>query len=642
MHKNELCGEVPTSFNATNLPALTELRLDNNHLSTSDVNVIDFLNTLESDWENSQTESDLCPIAESIEEPVVEPVVPVEKPVEPIVEPVKPVVEPPVQTGTDCSDDQTASDSCSTQVFGYTSPVFTASGPYSISGPYSTAKNANHDIIVGNVDANNGVAGAVADVDIIYIIIDGNINNVFAINNDTGVITVNDNTQLDREKIPNYTLQVEANNGHKKATIAVDIAVKKMSFEEASSSLGNRLISGWIGVTNYANHVNQCNASGTLSCNASGKTISDLKLSEVKKGGSLTGVVIDSTLTNNGLLSNITVAPEGIVTGGKITSYTTNEGQMNDFEFVGASITGANEKGEFVGTLGGTIHNNSKIGGSFENIHLAPETHIIGGILEKTIIGDTEKPAILENLHIKPKSNVSNVILQEDVTYGEDTSFNNVEFKAKQVQQVTLSGEIKGNSTTLENVTIKSPSTLSNVIIGNKVKFEDDDITFGENVTFSVHNEYMESHNITPLPVLGNATNSLTSITGGVLVDNEFKAKATFESGTDVKIAANLLVDPRHIGKSATIWVTVNYTDRNGLERSYMLNNEGQLTLWNGDFANILPFQKQTNLASVQHLDIWDTAIIADGKLEVLTGYQLTDGTVVYSPDNFIEFEATE
>jgi len=130
-------------------------------------------------------------------------------------------------------------------------------------------------------------------------------------------------------------------------------------------------------------NVNQCNTFGTLSCNANGKTISDLKISEVKKGGNLVKAVIDSTLTNNGLLSYITVAPEGIVTGGKITSYTKNEGQMNDFEFVGASITGANEKGEIVGTLGGTIHNNSKIDGSFENIHLAPETHIIGGILEK-------------------------------------------------------------------------------------------------------------------------------------------------------------------------------------------------------------------------------------------------------------------
>ncbi len=269
---------------------------------------------------------------------------------------------------------------------------------------------------------------------------------------------------------------------------------------------------------------------------------------------------------------------------------------------------------------------------------------------KKTIIGDTEKPAILENLHIKLKSNVSNVILQENVTYGKDITLTDVEFKAKKVQQVILNGNIKGNSTILENVTIKSPSTLSNIIIGNKVKFEDDDITLGENVTFSVHNKYMESHNITPLPVLGNAievdidgnvTNSFTSMTGGVLVDNEFKTKAIINSDTNVKIAANLLVAPKHTNKSANILVIVNYINSDGLEQAYMLSKNGQTTPWDGSFNNIKVFQQLT-LAPVQHLDIWNSKLDLAGKLEIITGYQLTDGTIVYSPESFIEVELTE
>jgi len=66
-----LCGEVPSSFSATNLPALTNLNLANNFLSASDVNVISFLDNDKfapgwtRGWETQQTPTDepSCPNA---------------------------------------------------------------------------------------------------------------------------------------------------------------------------------------------------------------------------------------------------------------------------------------------------------------------------------------------------------------------------------------------------------------------------------------------------------------------------------------------------------------------------------------------------------------------------------------------------
>jgi len=55
---NQLTGDIPSSFIATNLPNLTYIRLECNQLTASDTNVVTFLNGLNSVWTN-QGES--CP-----------------------------------------------------------------------------------------------------------------------------------------------------------------------------------------------------------------------------------------------------------------------------------------------------------------------------------------------------------------------------------------------------------------------------------------------------------------------------------------------------------------------------------------------------------------------------------------------------
>ncbi|HHB93226.1 MAG TPA: hypothetical protein ENK59_08460 [Thioploca sp.] len=392
--------------------------------------------------------------------------------------------------------------------------------------------------------------------------------------------------------------------------------------------------------------IHDCNTSGTLNegCNANGKTITDLKIDE---NGELVHGVIDTTLENNGRLSNVTVTEKGSTTGGKVTGYVKNLGLMTDFEFVGGDFSGANENDEVTGTIAGLILNNSTVG-SLADIYLAPNTHITGGILEKQIIGDSEQPAILERLHIKSKSRVSNVIVEESVTYSEDVTFTNTTFKTKLVRKAILKGRINGTHfketyTKLESVTIRSQSIISNMVIGDNVKFEEG-VILGENVSFAIHEKYMQTHNITSLPMFGKSiimkgkttSTSFAKLTGGASENGGvFKRKITIKRRSPVTIKSNLLVDIRHIGKQADILVVAIYESK-----FYMLNSDGKPISWNGNLDELIAFQN-TRLRTVQQLDIWNAPLDIVGSVKVYVGYRL-ENEIVYSPENVIEISFTE
>ena len=94
------------------------------------------------------------------------------------------------------------------------SPVFTASGPFSINE--NTATSAT---VIANVDANDG-DGGIADAGITYSItsgntdVDGDLTAPFAINPTTGAITVTDSGDLNREQIASFALMVTASDGN--------------------------------------------------------------------------------------------------------------------------------------------------------------------------------------------------------------------------------------------------------------------------------------------------------------------------------------------------------------------------------------------------------------------------------------------
>jgi hypothetical protein len=144
----------------------------------------------------------------------------------------------------------------------------------------------------------------------------------------------------------------------------------------------------------------RCPTEGWLDwvCNAQWQTLHNL---EIGIHGILSSGILEGTINNQGWVSNLIIKPQSLVIGGVVTGYITNQGQMIDFEFVGMSVKG--------GTLSGTIRNNSLVGGYFQDVHLAANTHIRGGKLRGDIIGDINAPALLEDLVIAEGSRLVGV-----------------------------------------------------------------------------------------------------------------------------------------------------------------------------------------------------------------------------------------
>ncbi|OQW94250.1 MAG: hypothetical protein BWK79_06860 [Beggiatoa sp. IS2] len=146
------------------------------------------------------------------------------------------------------------------------------------------------------------------------------------------------------------------------------------------------------------------------SCDANFQTIGTL---EVTERGYLANAIIEGDLTNQGWVANLHVKSTATVTGGTITGYLENEGLISDFQFRGRAIVG--------GTLGGVIHNTSVVGGYFQDVYLAANTQITGGLLTGEIIGDCAAPAVLDNVRILRGSHLvcvalgKRVVLEENV-----------------------------------------------------------------------------------------------------------------------------------------------------------------------------------------------------------------------------------
>ena len=423
--------------------------------------------------------------------------------------------------------------------------------------------------------------------------------------------------------------------------------------------------------------VHDCLKSGGLQfvCNAGNKVIT---FHEVAENAHLSKGILESHLSNKGLISNLTITPKGSVKGGKVSGYTQNEGLIEDIEFVGASLTGKNAEGEIVGTLGGKIILSSEIGGVVEDVWLAPNTHIVGREIRKLgskttrqrlggiIRGDRSKPAILERVHIEAFSEVSNVIVEENVTYGEGVTFTDVEFRTPVVREVSLSGHIKGsrfkeNYTQLESVTIRSESVISNVVIGEHVVFEDE-VRLGENVSFSVHERYMETHHIEALPDLtglaaidkfGYGISTLAKLQGGTRLGGikgsngeSYRRQKTFKGHEreKVEVFGNVLTDVRHVGQKADILVVAAYTPPGALSPTfYRLNQEGRPLIWEGAMSSLIPFRANVSLAPVMPVQIWNKPLDILGKVQVYLGYRLKgSGELVYSQAEVIEMVFTE
>jgi hypothetical protein len=258
-------------------------------------------------------------------------------------------------------------------------------------------------------------------------------------------------------------------------------------------------------------------------------------VTEVKASGHLANGTLNSTLTNQGWVSNITITAKGKLVGGVVTGYIKNEGVMMDFVFKGASIIG--------GTLGGTIQNTSTIKGFFKDVTLLANTQITGGVLKDTIQGDKKAPALLEQLTIKAGSHLSGVKLGKRV----------------KVEKGAVVDETTGEDTPTPPTPTVTLSTLGQA---------------------------------TATDAKGKPVTTQTQMAGGISLDGKtFKPTGEAKQLSDsVDLNGRIQADPAHVKQTVKVFVTLTYqASKDSEEKFYFkLSGAGGLLPWTeGDLASL-------------------------------------------------------
>jgi Leucine-rich repeat (LRR) protein len=336
--------------------------------------------------------------------------------------------------------------------------------------------------------------------------------------------------------------------------------------------------------------LNPCSNQGVANrvCNTQEQIFTDLI---VESNGSIANGTVTGTLNNSGLVSNLTIEPTGILIGGTVTGSIHNQGQMIDFEFVGIEIRG--------GTLGGTIYNNSLIGGTFKDVHFAPNAHIIGGRLQGKLSGDAKAPALLENLTIAADSQLTyvtigeNVILAKGVTLGEGVTFINPD---------------------------DDPRNLPPEVVSPPICYTN--LPLLETSAFNLQ---------------GQSVDTLTQINGGISVNQAaFQAQVTQKLSDSVFVIGQLCPDLQHVGQAAELLVYVEYLPLNSPKSQsyyYMLNDQEKILPWDDNLANLVTFQTIV-LKATQPLLIYRDKFPVSGWLSIYFGYRLpTSGLIVVNRD---------
>jgi len=102
-------------------------------------------------------------------------------------------------------------------------------------------------------------------------------------------------------------------------------------------------------------------------CKAEGQLLTEEV--SITERASVSRLIIDGHVDNEGLISNAILTDTASLTGGKLTGYIVNLGTIRDAEFAGILLTG--------GTLAGTILNSGD--GIIEDVLIAPDAKLVSG-----------------------------------------------------------------------------------------------------------------------------------------------------------------------------------------------------------------------------------------------------------------------
>lgn len=157
-----------------------------------------------------------------------------------------------------------------------------------------------------------------------------------------------------------------------------------------------------------------CPTTGTITgmCQNDGQTIKDATIEGNVAGGFFEGTII---IGDTALISRITVKSGAVVEGGEFTGSIVNNGEMNNFSFVGSLLEN--------GILGGNITGTNAIRSTVKNVQLSADASVEYVELEGTIIGDQNAPAMLTNLIIKDNVKLEGVVIGVNVEIGNNVTF---------------------------------------------------------------------------------------------------------------------------------------------------------------------------------------------------------------------------
>jgi uncharacterized repeat protein (TIGR02543 family) len=327
-----------------------------------------------------------------------------------------------------------------------------------------------------------------------------------------------------------------------------------------------------------------CSGVGTLyyGCNAAGKTMSSLKV--IEKGGQLVKAIIKTKVISYGWASNVTIASDGELLGGIGTGSIKVRGRIkgskkHPFDFRGAFLSGLNSLNEVVGTLEGTIFNNSPIGGAIQDVLLAQNTHIIGGVLKNKIMGDPDKPALLEG------------------------------------------------------VTIKRGVKLNNVIIGKNVKWVKKEVSFGTGVQFTSQGFGVDR--------FGRSITTRTHFLGTIRAQGKRQVngvKLIRRVASRVQLKTKLFIEAKHVGQPVEL-LMVGYYKRVTKTTAYMRVGK-KWKVWNGKVGSLQAAEYYKSLSDRMEVPVFEGDLSRmSGEFTVYTGYRLeTDQSIIYNGDAPIKF----
>jgi hypothetical protein len=329
-----------------------------------------------------------------------------------------------------------------------------------------------------------------------------------------------------------------------------------------------------------------CPSSGdiTFSCiSSSGQILINVNIAN---GVMVSQAQLGGMINNAGVISQATIQEGTTLQGGKLTGYIQNNGTLMNIEFVGAVLTG--------GVLGGEILNTSQANGVLEDVSFAANTKVRGGKLRGKITGDINAPTLLENLEVE------------------------------------------------------AGAVLTGVIIGDGVKLPAD-ATLGKGVRLNARLPDASGTSLTISP-LGEFGEAQAHFFGGTALSasidiNDFLIEREVTADQNILYAANVQVDPAHVGKKADLLLVIGVEQPpapydGGVGTIYVALDENlqavevnlyaEPSVWMAQLTE--PIVSDVTLEETMAINVWHGALGMVSKHYAFTGYRLhEDNTIVFS-----------